>query len=119
MQKPPIDLKPEHWLIVAQILAEQVHDKEVWAFGSRAMGTAKEYSDLDLAVIGDEPLGLSLSASLAESFSESLLPFKVDVVDWATTSPTFRELIRRDRVVIQGPSTHEVAADGRDDGVAQ
>lgn len=74
---------------------------ELWAFGSRAKGTAKEYSDLDLAVITECPLPIAVSASLNEDFSESDLPWKVDVVDWATTSDSFRKIIERDRVVLQ------------------
>ncbi|TAK20704.1 MAG: hypothetical protein EPO26_16900 [Chloroflexota bacterium] len=74
---------------------------EVWAFGSRAKWTAKEYSDLDLAVICDRPLGLSTTAALAEDFSESDLPWRVDVVDWATTIEAFRKVIEPDKVVVQ------------------
>jgi type I restriction enzyme S subunit len=76
-----------------------VPDREVWAFGSRANGTAKAYSDLDLAVITDTPLSLDVSGALREDFAESDLPWRVDIVDWATTSETFRKIIERDKVV--------------------
>ena len=100
--KPPlIDIRPDHWAIVRTILQKHVPQYEVWAFGSRAKWSAKEYSDLDLAVIADKPLSLSVSAALADDFSESDLPWKVDVVDWATTSESFREIIERDKVVVQ------------------
>ena len=98
---PPIDITAPNWEIVRLILGRHVPATEVWAFGSRATWTAKEYSDLDLAVIGDEPLGLTVSAALADDFAKSDLPFKVDVVDWATTSESFRKIIQRDRVVVQ------------------
>ena len=101
MESPLIDIRPDHWAIVRDILQKHAPQYEVWAFGSRAKWKAKEYSDLDLAVISDQPLSLSVSAALADDFSESDLPWKVDVVDWATTSASFRELIRRDRVVVQ------------------
>ena len=76
---------------------------EVWAFGSRASFTAKKYSDLDLALIGDQPLSISVMGELRESFSESLLPFKVDLVDWATTSLSFRKIIENSKVVLTKP----------------
>lgn len=98
---PPIDLSPRDWKIVRDILARHVPQYEVWAFGSRAKRTAKEYSDLDLAIITDQPLGLSLSADIANAFEESDLPIKVDVVDWATTSENFRQIIQREKIVIQ------------------
>ncbi len=73
----------------------------VWAFGSRVSGRAKRYSDLDLAIISDVPLPLKLSARLADDFSDSDLPWRVDVVEWATTSTEFRKMIERDKVALQ------------------
>ncbi len=71
--------------------------------GSRTKGTAKHYSDLDLAVISDHALSLAVSAALDDEFTESDLPWKVDVVDWATTSEPFRKIIKQQRVVVQKP----------------
>ena len=65
MKTPLIDIHPDHWAIVRDILQKHVPRHEVWAFGSRAKWTAKEYSDLDLAVVTDNPLSLSVSASLS------------------------------------------------------
>ena len=108
--QPLIDISPENWRIVQETLQRHVPDREVWAFGSRAKWTAKEYSDLDIAVIGDEPLSLGVMAELNEAFQESALPFKVDVVDWAAIRPTFRTVVEKDRVVLATPSHHKVLA---------
>ena len=99
--KPLLDIGAAEWSIVQSILQLHVPGNEVWAFGSRVKWTAKEFSDLDLAIIGQTPLKLDVCASLAEDFSNSDLPWKVDVVDWATTSEAFREIIRKDKVVVQ------------------
>jgi type I restriction enzyme S subunit len=93
-----IDL--EQLRLVRGILARYVPGRAVWAFGSRAKGKAKPYSDLDLAIITDEPLPLSTRALLAEAFSESDLPWRVDLVDWATTGEAFRAIIERDKVAL-------------------
>jgi uncharacterized protein len=81
---------------VTEILNRYVPEYEVWAFGSRVKGTGttRKYSDLDLALITDRPLELSRLAELREAFFESDLPFKVDIIDWATTGEEFREIIR-------------------------
>ncbi|MCC8556215.1 restriction endonuclease subunit S [Xanthomonas hortorum] len=100
---PNIDIRPDHWQIVRDILRKHVPHHEVWAFGSRAKWLAKQYSDLDLAIITDQPLSLAVSAALADDFSESDLPFKVDVVDWADIREAFRQIIKRDRLVVQRP----------------
>jgi len=100
-EMPTIDVRPDLWKIVRDILQKHVPQYEVWAFGSRAKWTAKEYSDLDLAIITDKPLSFSISAALREDFSESDLPWRVDFLDWATTSESFREVVARDKVVVQ------------------
>lgn len=97
---PKIDIRPDYWEIVQGILRKHVPEYEVWAFGSRAKWTAKEYSDLDLAIVSDHPVSLDVIAALADEFSESELPWKVDLVDWATTNESFRKIIERDRVVV-------------------
>lgn len=98
---PLIDIRPDHLQIVRSILQKHVPQYEVWAFGSRAKWTAKDYSDLDLCIVSDKPLNFSVLGAMAEDFSDSDLPWKVDVVDWATTSESFRKIIERDKVVVQ------------------
>ncbi len=102
-ERPPIAVDPNQWRILRAILSTRLPGRAVWAFGSRAQGRAKPYSDLDLAIIGDEALSLATRAELREAFSASDLAWRVDVVDWATTSPAFRAIIERDKVVLQGP----------------
>lgn len=101
MLLPAIDIDQENWEIVREILERYIPSYEVWVFGSRATGKAKRYSDLDLAIISNEALPLDIRAELVEAFSESNLPWKVDVVDWNTTSDSFRKIINKDKVVIQ------------------
>ena len=96
-----IDLSPAHLAIVERILAEHVPGCEVRAFGSRATWNAKDYSDLDLAVVGEGPLPRGAVGRLKEAFEESRLPMRVDVVDWHSIADGFRELIAADCVVVQ------------------
>lgn len=101
MSLPSIDINQTNWEIVHQILKKYVPHFDVWAFGSRATGKAKKYSDLDLAIITNEPLPLDERSLLVDAFSESDLPWKVDIVDWATTSEKFRSIIEKEKVVVQ------------------
>lgn len=96
-----IDLKPDHVEIVSRILAEYIPDYEVRAFGSRVTGTAGEYSDLDLAVVGEVPLELRVISRLNEAFEESSLPMQVDVLDWHSIPARFRQQIEKHYVVVQ------------------
>ncbi|MDE0103113.1 MAG: restriction endonuclease subunit S [Bryobacterales bacterium] len=83
------------------VLRRHVPDREVLAFGSRAKWTAKDYSDLDLAIMGEEPLSLHASSALDEALVDSDLPFRVDIVDWARIDEGFRAIIRRSAVSLQ------------------
>jgi predicted nucleotidyltransferase len=58
-------------------------------FGSRAEGTARRYSDIDLGLAG-EPLPFDGLARLTEAFEDGDLPYRVDVVNLAHTSREFR-----------------------------
>ena len=82
--------------IVLDILHKNVPEYEVWAFGSRVKGTAKRYSDLDLAIITEKPLSLETHA-----FSESDLDWKVDIVDWAACSENFKKIIQTQFEIVQ------------------
>lgn len=96
-----IDIRPEDLEKVLAILDHHLPGREVRAFGSRVVGKAKAFSDLDLAVMGAEPLPAAVIAEVREEFRESDLPFKVDVVEWATTKDAFRRIIERNFVVVR------------------
>lgn len=100
---PQLDLQPEYLGIVRDILRIHVPDRKVLAFGSRAAWSAKKYSDLDLAILGDEPLSLDVTSALSEEFEESDLPFKVDLVDWTLIDKAFRNIIHANFVTVQEP----------------
>ena len=88
-----IDLDARQRDLVLDILAAQAPQCAVWAFGSRTNGTARPYSDLDLALLGPEPLDRAALGRLRESFAESDLNIRVDVVDWRALSAQFRAAI--------------------------
>ena len=86
-----IDLNPNHLTTVERILAEHVPECQVRAFGSRATWTAKDYSDIDLAVVGEGPLDWRTLGRLKEAFEESSLPMRVDLLDWHDISDSFQK----------------------------
>ena len=79
--------------IVDQIISQLAPDCDVLVFGSRYHGKAWEYSDLDLAFVGEGKLGFSRCGDLKDAFSESDLPYRVDVLDYHAISPEFRAII--------------------------
>ena len=105
-----VDLKPAYLEVVKRILADHVPECEVRAFGSRATWTARDYSDLDLAVVGEGPLDWRTLSRLKEAFEESDLPMRVDVLDWHAISESFREVIEQSYVVLQQASKEALAS---------
>jgi len=97
----PIDILPKDLEIVLGIIRRFVPGKEVRAFGSRAIGNARRHSDLDLVIMTERPLDIVVLAEMAAAFSDSALPFTVDVLDWVSLEENFRRLIHEGSIVIQ------------------
>lgn len=88
-----IDISAEQQETIRQILDKYVPNRKIMVFGSRTSQASKPYSDLDLAIMGDEPVELGTLGLLKDAFAESDLPFRVDVLQWCRTSPEFRKVI--------------------------
>lgn len=63
----------------------------VLLFGSRARGNAKQRSDFDLAVDGDEPLPLKSFFEIAEDLENLPTLYSFDWVDLTKVNNRFRE----------------------------
>ncbi|MFZ5594785.1 MAG: nucleotidyltransferase family protein [Pseudomonadota bacterium] len=103
-----LDLPQKYLQQVRALLRAHVPDAEVWAYGSRVSGGGHEASDLDLVLRNPQNLSEETRslAELKEAFSESNLPIRVDVLDWARIPPGFHREIERAHVVVQeGRST--------------
>ena len=96
----PIDVRPADLATVRRILREHVPTLEVRAFGSRVAWHARETSDLDLALVTDRPLTVARMAALRAAFTDADLPFRVDIVDWASTSESFRKVVEAEYAVL-------------------
>lgn len=77
------------------LVKEHARDQpyRVLVFGSRANGTAQRYSDVDLALVGEQPVPIGITASLTEAFDSSMLPYTVDIVDYASAGEQLRRQI--------------------------
>lgn len=101
-----IQLSPEQIQVTKDILAQYAPGKQACAFGSRVQGTARPTSDLDVLILGNEAMQPEHRADLKLAFSESSLPFFVDIVEQARISPKFFEQIAKQAE----PLTHDIAA---------
>jgi predicted nucleotidyltransferase len=97
----PIDVLPKDLEVVLDILDLYVPGLEVRAFGSRVTGNARRHSDLDLVIMTKKPLDVTVVAGMNAAFSESSLPFSVDVLDWAALAENARGFIGEGSAVIR------------------
>ena len=88
-----IAVSPDEMQIILAIIKKHVPECDVLAFGSRFKGSHSDASDLDLAIVGKEKLGLSLLGSIKEDLMESNIPFRVDILDYRSLSPAFRKIV--------------------------
>jgi uncharacterized protein len=94
-----IKLSANQLKLVKDILLKYVPGYEVWVFGSRITKKVKPFSDLDLAIITEKPLPALTMALIKETFSESDLPFKVDILDWSQLDESFKQIINNQHEV--------------------
>lgn len=106
-----VDITVAQRRIVLDVLRAHLPTRTVvWVFGSRAADRARRYSDLDLAIDAGRPLSLDETAVLAEAFSDSDLPYRVDLVDWQVIDERFRRLIAEQRVELTAPPDSDPAS---------
>lgn len=96
-----IDIRQDHVKIVLDVLAKFVPGYEVWVFGSRIGKKSKKHSDLDIVIKANSPLPDEIMANLRYAFSESNLPFKVDIVEWSKIGGNFQKIIKEKFEIIQ------------------
>jgi len=92
---------------VKKIIKENYPQALVWAYGSRVNGNAKtahEGSDLDLAVkdFGAEDKDIY---KLREAFTNSNIPFLIDIFDYDRLPTAFHEEIKQKYLVIYDGNT--------------
>jgi uncharacterized protein len=88
-----IDLDARYIQQIKQIIRALTGACEVRVFGSRIDGTAKKYSDLDLALVSEKEIPSEQMEAMRDAFSGSSIPIMVDIVDYKTVSERFKNII--------------------------
>ncbi len=99
-----IDISAADLKMVCEILSRIIPDKtKVWVFGSRVKGTAKKFSDLDLALESADgsKIDQTIIYELRSDFEDSDLPWMVDVLDLNSIDVGFRKVVDQDKVLLE------------------
>ena len=79
--------------IVKQIVLKHVPKNEfaVFLFGSRAASNSNSLSDIDVGIMGTKPLPTLIMADLDSDLEESIVPFKIDLIDFYQVDQVFKD----------------------------
>ncbi len=80
--------------IIESVVQEHVPDGyEVFVFGSRVRGGDRKYSDIDIGIKGKKRLEMRKLGLIKAELEESMLPYRIDVVDFKRVGDRFRDLV--------------------------
>ncbi len=77
-ERPEYGLPPETVRRIREVLARHPEVEEAILYGSRAKGTHRPGSDIDLAIKG-ETIGLEQLNRIANELDDLLLPYRIDL----------------------------------------
>lgn len=89
------------WFAAIRDIASRVlgpHPVDLYLFGSRALGTARPASDIDLAVDPHGELPVGTLPRFREALEESTIPVRIDVVDLSEAGAGFRARVLKEGV---------------------
>lgn len=92
-----IDLDEKYVNFIKKAFDERLNNYKLYLFGSRAKGRARKYSDIDLAVDSPE-LTDKIKSDLEIYFTDSTIPYEIDIVDLNNISEKFKNIISDDLV---------------------
>ncbi|MEI8026958.1 MAG: nucleotidyltransferase domain-containing protein [Pseudomonadota bacterium] len=90
-------LSPQDRELIESIFRKEIPNPvgiRVYIFGSRVGARYQKYSDVDLLLEGG-PLPAETLSTIAERLEESVLPYKVDLVDARKLAPEYAESVNR------------------------
>lgn len=94
-------LETKHLEFLKATLKKQFCDENIkfYIFGSRAKGTQKEYSDIDIAVDDKgQKISTDILLKAISEFENSTFPYEVDIIDLNSIEKNFKSLITSDLV---------------------
>ena len=93
-----IDLEKRHLDLLRDLLKKYYPKKQVWVYGSRVKGTAKNTSDIDLVIFDslDEQY-----YTLKEALDESDIPFLIQIMRWEHITQDFKDTILDTYFIVQ------------------
>ena len=100
-KEPQGSAREEKYLRVAREIVLKHLDTErfrVFLFGSRARRAHSRSADLDIGILGAEPLDPKVVSAIREEIEESRVPYHVDLVDFFDVDVVFRQAALKEAI---------------------
>lgn len=99
-----IDYNEKYISMIKEIIFSVIDRNEykVFMFGSRAAHKSKNYSDVDIGILGKKPLGKAYY-KIINLIEDSVIPYKVDVVDFALVDEKFKKIALKEIEIWNDP----------------
>ena len=91
-----LDLESRYVDFIKTLVQSELKNTEIFIFGSRVQGKAREYSDVDIALKSSAEIPFEKILLLKAKFSDSTFPYEVDIVDLNTLDKNFLNIIQPD-----------------------
>jgi len=92
-------VKEEYKRKIIALIHALVPEVEIYLFGSRARGTEKPTSDIDLALKGEKQIDFYVLGEIKEVLLATDIPYKIDIVDVNNVSEELRAVIAREGIL--------------------
>ncbi len=89
-----LDLADKYVAFIKKTIFSVLPNVEIYIYGSRVQGKAREYSDVDIALKGN--IAFNDFLKVKALFEDSTFPYKVDIIDLAGIKPEFLNIIKND-----------------------
>lgn len=81
---------------------------KIYLFGSRAKGTHKTFSDIDIAIKTKSKNISQKIALFKEKWEKSKLPYKIDISTWGEIYKPYLPKIREDKIILWEPNDRPI-----------
>lgn len=80
--------------LLRQIVREYLPDPayRVFIFGSRAEGTNRKFSDVDIGILGPNPVPSRILLNIEDELEKSDIPYLAQVIDFTTVEEKFKKI---------------------------
>lgn len=92
--------KKDYEAIAKEIILKELHasDCRIFLFGSRARKDNHRFSDMDIGILPGKSFKEKFLHTLRDKLNDSIIPFKVEVVNFNYADPLFTQEALKDAI---------------------